>query len=214
VTKNGTWEGADNVKGYDELTEKTKGLNRGTGDDENNIAFTLNINTLVYIVYSEGEVNIFEVIGDFYYPAQKYEDGYYLVGKFSGVEAWEPAGERMLAVNTGAEGEYYLNVELAVDDELKVVKSESDELTWYPDGMDNAYKVDDAHAGQKVIYFRPAGNDDWKAFHEGGFFYIEANPTAIDNAEVDGKAVKMIENGMLIIRRDGKTYNVLGTMVK
>lgn len=38
--------------------------------------------------------------------------------------------------------------------------------------------------------------------------------TAISNTAVEGKAVKSIENGMLIIRRDGKSYNVLGTVIK
>jgi hypothetical protein len=38
--------------------------------------------------------------------------------------------------------------------------------------------------------------------------------TAIDNTSAEGKAVKSIVNGMLIITRDGKTYNVLGNEVK
>lgn len=39
-------------------------------------------------------------------------------------------------------------------------------------------------------------------------------PTAISNTAVEGKAQKSIENGMLIIRRDGKSYNVLGTVIR
>lgn len=38
--------------------------------------------------------------------------------------------------------------------------------------------------------------------------------TAIDNTEAEVKAVKMVENGMLIIKKDGKTYNVLGQTVR
>ena len=39
-------------------------------------------------------------------------------------------------------------------------------------------------------------------------------PTAIDNAAVDSKAVKVIENGQLLIIRDGKTYNAQGAVVR
>ncbi len=38
--------------------------------------------------------------------------------------------------------------------------------------------------------------------------------TAVENAEVAQKAVKCIENGQLIIEKNGKLYNVLGTVVK
>ena len=38
--------------------------------------------------------------------------------------------------------------------------------------------------------------------------------TAIDNAEVNGKAVKMVENGQLIIIKNGVKYNAIGAIVK
>ena len=38
--------------------------------------------------------------------------------------------------------------------------------------------------------------------------------TAISNTVVDTKATKRIENGQLLIIRDGKTYNVVGTVVR
>lgn len=39
-------------------------------------------------------------------------------------------------------------------------------------------------------------------------------PSAIDNTSLDGQTVKFMENGQLFIRRDGKTYNVLGVTVR
>ena len=39
-------------------------------------------------------------------------------------------------------------------------------------------------------------------------------PTAIDNTNADAKAVKMIENGQLIIIKNGVRYNVAGQQVK
>ena len=40
------------------------------------------------------------------------------------------------------------------------------------------------------------------------------DPTAIDNTEVGVKAVKMIENGQLVIIKNGVKYNAQGTIVK
>jgi len=39
-------------------------------------------------------------------------------------------------------------------------------------------------------------------------------PTALDNTAVESKAVKTIKNGQLLIEKDGKFYNVLGTVVR
>lgn len=44
--------------------------------------------------------------------------------------------------------------------------------------------------------------------------FTKSEETAIDNAAVDTKAVKVIRDGQVIILRDGKTYNALGTEVK
>ena len=41
-----------------------------------------------------------------------------------------------------------------------------------------------------------------------------ATPTALDNAAVEGKAVKFIENGVLYIEKAGVRYNVMGQIIK
>lgn len=67
VAVNGTWEGENNVKGYNELSEKTEGL-LDIGNDHN-IGFRLNAAGEVKVVYiaAEGEnPEIFKLIGDFY----------------------------------------------------------------------------------------------------------------------------------------------------
>ena len=43
---------------------------------------------------------------------------------------------------------------------------------------------------------------------------VKKQATAIDNAAVDTKATKRIENGQLLIIRDGKTYSVVGAVVR
>lgn len=44
--------------------------------------------------------------------------------------------------------------------------------------------------------------------------YVAPAPTAIDNAAVEGKAVKTIKNGQLLIEKNGVVYNVLGEVVR
>lgn len=143
-------------------------------------------------------------------PIPVLENGYYLVGdKYD----WTPAATRMFVENTNAAGEYILaDITLAADDSLKVVKVEDDEIiTWYPGG-DN-YVVDAKHAGVKTIYFRPdgQGGEDWYA----GCIYVTPNEmTAITNVNADAKAVKSLKNGILMIEKDGKVYNVIGLQIR
>lgn len=99
------------------------------------------------------------------------EASYYLVGSKKG---WEAAEANKFA-STEVEGEYKITATLEAGETIKVLGVQSGINTYYPDGMGTEFTVTAAYAGEKTIYFRPAGNDDWKTFHEGGFFYIEAN---------------------------------------
>jgi hypothetical protein len=95
---------------------------------------------------------------------------YYLAGSMNG---WTANEAYMFTANPANEGEYMLTTALAVNDEFKVIGVEGTTTTWYPDGMGNNYKVDDAHAGEaKTIYFRPEGGQEgWYA----GYFFVEEN---------------------------------------
>lgn len=146
-------------------------------------------------------------------PVPVLADGFYLIGQ----KGWDVAAlsaDLLFAANPDNEGEYQLSVTLVKDEGIKVVRVESDVIKqWYPDGEGNEYKVDDAHAGQKTIYFKPDYVADWAAF--GGYIYIEANqPTGLDQLAVDAKAVKAIIGGQLFIIRNGKTYTAQGVMVR
>jgi len=140
------------------------------------------------------------------------ENGYYLVGKFNGVEQWDYASlsaEKKLAANPETEGEYMITVALKAGDKFKVISLENDVfMTWYGE---NDYVVTDGTAGaSKTIYFSPVYKDAW-----GGHYYIQANdPTAISNTEAAVKAQKVIENGQIFILKNGVKYNVLGASVK
>ncbi|HBE14646.1 MAG TPA: hypothetical protein DCY72_00140, partial [Ruminococcaceae bacterium] len=72
-------------------------------------------------------------------------------------------------------GEYMISTTLSEGDGVKVVKVENGNTTWYPDGMDNEYIVDAAHAGNVTVYFNAAGSADWSAF--GGYMYIDNGTT-------------------------------------
>jgi hypothetical protein len=124
-------------------------------------------------------------------------DGYYLIGQ-KGWDIYALDASLLFTANAGAEGEYVLaNVTLEVGQELKVVSVENKEIkTWYGSGEgDGNYVVTADVAGTKDVYFRPTRNEDWN-----GHIYIELNaPSGIDNTAVEGKAVKMIQNGQLLI---------------
>ena len=220
VTVNGTWEGENNVKGYNELTEKTAGLKDLS--DDHNIGFRLAEAGEVKVVYiaAEGEnPEIFKLIGNFFVeptPEPVLTNGYYLVGKFSGVDAWsveDLSAEKLFAANPGSEGEYQLSINLAINDEVKVVYVENDAITtWFPAEGDN-YKIDDHHNGATTMYFRPdyQGGEGWFA---GCIYVIPTSTVGFENTAVDAKAVKVLKNGILVIEKNNKTYNVMGQMVK
>ena len=64
LTLNGTWVGENNVKGYNELTEKTPGLKDISND--HNIGFKLNEAGDVQVIYKDGETPVFKLVGNFF----------------------------------------------------------------------------------------------------------------------------------------------------
>ena len=149
-------------------------------------------------------------------PEPKLADGYYLVGKFSGVDAWsveDLSAAKLFAVNPENDKEYQLNITLAVEDSLKVVYVADDVITtWFPAEGDN-YGVDANHAGATTIYFRPdyQGGEDWFA----GCLYVVPTSTVDINITNDGvQAIKVLRNGQILIIKGEKTYNAQGILVE
>ena len=200
----GTW---DTKKGYSDVLEPAAGLST---DDEGN-------NNIVFSLAEAGKVKImktelgFKVEGNFYVYVPAHANGLYLMSSHN---EWAVDDNYMFA-STEVDGEYKLNVTLAKDQEIKPAYVENDAATvWYP-AEDGNYVVTEAYAGDMTIYFRPAGNEDpaWVAF--GGYMYITPNGgTGINNTAVEGKAVKSISNGMIVIEKNGVKFNVLGTVVR
>lgn len=130
---------------------------------------------------------------------------YYLVGSMN---EWAAIPEYLFTENTQAAGEYILATKLAEGDELKVVGVSGDKENYYPAGLGNAYVVDAAHAGWVNIYFRPAGNAEWAEF--GGFMYIEVR-LGIDNVKTTLPTTKTLEEGRLVIIKNGVRYSAQGS---
>ena len=133
---------------------------------------------------------------------------YYLAGSMT---EWAAKDEYKFTENAEVPGEYTLDTKLEVGMSIKVVGISEGEETWYPAGFGKEYVIDAAHAGQKTVYFRPAGNEEWSVF--GGYIFIESTQ-AVDYTAAVVEANKFIRDGQVLIRRDGKIYNVLGENVK
>ena len=144
------------------------------------------------------------------------ENGYYLIGKFAGVEGWDVealSADKLFAANEATEGEFVLSTTLAQDDEFKVVQVVSDAIVaWYPAEAGN-YIVDQNHAGTTTIYFRPdyQGGENW---HAGCIFVTPTGTVDIDAIDANAPAVKVLHNGQILIKKGEKTYNVMGALVR
>jgi hypothetical protein len=102
-------------------------------------------------------------------------DKYYVVGSMTG---WGVNEAYKLVANPENEGEFMGEFTFAANDEFKVVKNQSE--VWYPDGMDNNYKINED--GDYAVYFRPEGGvADWYY----GFFNVikKETPVALSLAE-------------------------------
>ena len=141
-------------------------------------------------------------------------DGYYLVGMINGVNAWDYAdlsAEKLFAENTEVPGEYMLDYNFAAGDEIKVINLYRDDYkAWYNDGGGN-FVITSELAGDVTIYFRPAGNSDWGYFY---FTVVKKSATGIDNTAIEANVVKVIENGQLIIIKNGVKFNAQGAVVR
>lgn len=168
----------------------------------------------VSVTYPVGSLNFygFAFAGEETQPEPVLANGYYLISDPWTVESL--AETALFTANPGAEGEYMLSTTLVLNQEIKVVEVENDAVkTWFPDGMDNAYKVDSAHVGTIVIYFRPDGQGG-EGWYNGYFFVTPNEGTAIDHVQGQSQSTKVLREGQLLIIRDGKTYNVIGARVR
>ncbi len=129
--------------------------------------------TTLYIYRAAGATeyfNNFKIIRPAADEPQQTSD-YYVVGSMNN---WTPSAEYKLATNSATEGEFMTTLKLPANTELKVVKVEGETTTYYPDGMDNNYVINDA--GEYDIYFRPDGQGG-QGWHYGYIYAAKKEVT-------------------------------------
>ena len=140
--------------------------------------------TTVTVTYNEDDVfrvtdDLVEVNTHFDIQAGKVtvvepETAYYLIGSMTNWQVNTDAAYKFVE-NPNAEGEYMLETTLAIGDKFKAVSATGTVInTWYPEGENNDYVVDEPHSGNVTIFFRPnySGGDDWH-YH---CLYIQDEP--------------------------------------
>ena len=174
---------------------------------------------MVFVADQEGEYTFYWyfandsaaiVYPEYIEPVYNLTNGYYLVGTMN---EWTPAAENLFELNSENEAEYQLAINLAENDEVKVVYVENDAIvTWYPNEGEN-YVVDHNHAGATTMYFRPdyLGGEGW---HAGCIYVVPTDHVGVDNVDANAAAVKVLREGQILIIRGDKTFNAQGQQVK
>lgn len=79
----------------------------------------------------------------------------------------------------------------------------------------NAGVLEITGVGNATISAEFDGNDTYKATTASyALNVVEKYPTGVENAEAGMKAVKSLKNGVLIIEKNGKKYNVIGSEIR
>ena len=73
------------------------------------------------------------------------------------------------------------------------------------------FHQDDGEDNRQLFDITEARNYNLVVTAEG---VTEGVPSAVENIPAEGKTVKRLVNGQLVIIRDGKTFNALGTEMK
>ena len=133
------------------------------------------------------------------------EDGFFLIGTLT---SWKPLAEFKFEPHPGQEGEYQLETTLKEGDKFKVAEQKDKVIAdedWY---LSTDHVVTAEEAGDVTIYFRPAadGGEGWIE----GIIYIHKAATGVEETAVEGKAVKALRDGQLVIIKNGVRYNVIG----
>ena len=114
---------------------------------------------------------------------------------------------------------------------ITMTKASGSTRTWYAYVSASAMTAADEEGSTDLGFKSVATTTSWDVTGSNSYFYLEVsggstviesivieyesvNPTALDNAAVEGKAVKFIENGQLFIEKAGVRYNVMGQIIK
>ena len=141
--------------------------------------------------------------------SQKYWVIGYIVGGFDGglenfVTSTESLASNIALAATDSDfGTDYIPVALVSKSDARTALNIKDN----PSNVGKQVKV----RGTLELYF---GTTGVKNVSTADQYEILSNPTAIDNAAVETPALKTIENGQLVILRDGVKYNAMGVRLQ
>lgn len=205
VLVDGTWA---TEKGYDDLTEVAAGLSKN--ETYGNICFTLAEAGNVTITYIEGSV--FKLEGNFYVapvvrPSIKLHGNFF--GEWANTDEFKLSQEKDYAylTLTLAAGSYEFGMRIGGDD------------NWTANGAaftkgDQEHEIT-AGSGNLTLVAPQAGyyTFHWTFEDNTLFIAFPGDATGLDNTQIE-KVVKTIENGQLIIIKNGVRYNAQGAIVK
>ena len=135
--------------------------------------------------------------------SQKYWVIGYILGSYaSGGEIASPAVNSNLALGGTADAKKFIPVALPDGDARKALN-----VVGNTGNVGKQVKV----CGTLEEYFTVAGVKNVKTADE---YEIMSTPTAITNTTLNAKTIKTIENGQLIIIRDGVKYNAMGVRLQ
>ena len=209
---NGTWV---NAKGIIQVKNKME-LPGLRGDESENICFRVSSENTQLDIYLNDDGTL--TLTGVFEKGPKYFEGYYLMAEPYDVDNDQLA---YFVENPEAPGEWMSGIgkadDLKAGTKVLMVEVKNDAIVnWYP-ATKNPYTIPAEFAEKAInLYFRPAGNDAWKAFHEGGYLWIEADGgTGVENVQSDNvQCTKVIENGVLYLMYKGTKYNVQGQEVR
>lgn len=119
-------------------------------------------------------------------PTPSLENGYYIAGVINGAGGWnvsDLSADRQLIHSNEVDEEWHKDITLAIGDEFKVVYVENNAIsTWYPGGPTGNYVIEADHAGDKTIFFKPAG-EDHPELNDGWYYgkiYVQPNPIQLN----------------------------------
>ena len=208
--------------GLNKLTSVAQGL---YPDQDGNICFILAEAGDVTINFVEAEeITTFTVAGAFALPSVK------LIGQGEVFGAWEAENAVAFTPDEGNLTASHTFTLAAGDYEFKMIRADEWLTVEGEDGEHNktvyglhrdwtsvgGFYRDDSYYPLKITA-DVAGDYKFTWTYATGTLNITfpaKTPTAIDNTAVEGKAVKMIENGQIVILKNGVRYNVLGAQIK
>jgi hypothetical protein len=208
----------DDWLGFDALTEKTPGLFK---DDWGNINFTLEEagDITVTFIKENGQITTFTVKGNYVLPSVTLAGSMNSWSPTAEGYAFTPAEDKLTASLTVTLNDYYYEFKVVVGGSLWMgketggnyyeLKRDWNTVSDLVADKPNLVIKPDVVPGDYTFIWTFANNALEVIFPSQG-----GDESAIDNTAVDAQIIKTIENGQLIIIKNGVKFNAQGAVVR